>query len=124
MLRTGVALARKFGAQLHVLHIIHDPFNVNGWNLPVPSLDDEYKAMIAKAREKLDRIIRIEKAEGMLINEWVKDGDPVRSHLPQAVRLKEGVDLTPDAGPPGGASGTPFSSAIPTMPLFAGCRQA
>ena len=91
VLRTGVALARKFGAQLHVLHIIHDPFNVNGWNLPVPSLDDEYKAMIAKAREKLDRIIRIEKAEGMVINEWVKDGDPVEA-ISQAVE-KEGVDL-------------------------------
>jgi len=91
VLRTGVTLARKFGAQLHVLHIIHDPFNVNGWNLPVPSLDEEYKAMIAKAREKLDRIIPIEKAEGMLINEWVKDGDPVKA-ISQAVE-KEGVDL-------------------------------
>ncbi|BBO78899.1 universal stress protein [Desulfosarcina widdelii] len=91
VLRTGVALARKFGAQLHVLHIIHDPFNVNGWNLPVPSLDEEYKAMVAKAREELDRIIRLEKAEGMVINEWVKDGDPVEA-ISQAVE-KEGVDL-------------------------------
>ena len=54
VLRTGVALARKFEAKLHVLHIIHDPFNVNGWNLPVPSLDEEYKAMVAQAREELD----------------------------------------------------------------------
>jgi len=91
VLRTGVALARKFEAKLHVLHIIHDPFNVNGWNLPVPSLDEEYKAMVAKARKELDRIIRIEKAEGMVINEWVKDGDPVEA-ISQAVE-KEGVDL-------------------------------
>ena len=34
------------------------PFNVNGWNLPVPSLDEEYKAMVVQAREELDRIIR------------------------------------------------------------------
>jgi len=91
VLRTGVALARNFGAKLHVLHIIHDPFNVNGWNLPVPSLDEEYKAMVVQAREELDRIIRREKAEGMVINEWVKDGDPVEA-ISQAVE-KEGVDL-------------------------------
>ena len=91
VLRTGVALARKFDAKLHVLHIIHDPFNVNGWNLPVPSLDEEYKAMVAQAREELDRIIRREQAEGMVINEWVKDGDPVEA-ISQAVE-KEGVDL-------------------------------
>jgi len=91
VLRTGVALARNFGAKLHVLHIIHDPFNVNGWNLPVPSLDEEYKAMVAQAREELDRIIRREQAEGMVINEWVKDGDPVEA-ISQAVE-KEGVDL-------------------------------
>jgi nucleotide-binding universal stress UspA family protein len=91
VLRTGVALARNFGAKLHVLHIIHDPFSVNGWNLPVPSLDEEYKAMVAQAREELDRIIRREKAEGMVINEWVKDGDPVEA-ICQAVE-KESVDL-------------------------------
>jgi nucleotide-binding universal stress UspA family protein len=91
VLRTGVALARKFEAKLHVLHIIHDPFNVNGWNLPVPSLDEEYKAMVAQAREELDRIIRSEQAEGMVINEWVKDGDPVEA-ISQAVE-KEGIDL-------------------------------
>jgi len=77
VLRTGITLARKFNARLHVLHIIHDPFNVNGWNLPVPSLDEEYKAMVAKAKEELDRLIRTEKAEGMVVNEWIKDGNPV-----------------------------------------------
>jgi len=77
VLRTGITLARKFDARLHVLHIIHDPFNVNGWNLPVPSLDEEYKAMVAKAKEELDRLIRTEKAEGMVVNEWIKDGNPV-----------------------------------------------
>jgi nucleotide-binding universal stress UspA family protein len=77
VLRTGITLARKFDARLHVLHIIHDPFNVNGWNLPVPSLDEEYKAMVAKAKEELDRLIRTEKAEGMVVNERIKDGNPV-----------------------------------------------
>jgi YesN/AraC family two-component response regulator len=91
VLRTGIALARKFDARLHVLHIIHDPFNVNGWNLPVPSLDKEYKAMVARARTELDKMIHKEKAEGMVINEWVKDGDPVKA-IAQAVE-SENVDL-------------------------------
>jgi nucleotide-binding universal stress UspA family protein len=91
VLRTGIALARKFDAKLHVLHIIHDPFSLNGWNLPVPSLDEEYKAMVARARTELDRMIRMEKAEGMVINEWVKDGDPVAA-IEQVVE-SENVDL-------------------------------
>ena len=91
VLRTGISLARKFNARLHVLHIIHDPFSVNGWNLPVPSLDEEYKAMVAKARIELDRLVRAEKAEGLVVNEWVKDGNPVDA-IQQAVE-SQNVDL-------------------------------
>ena len=91
VLRIGIALARKFDAHLHVLHIIHDPFSLNGWNLPVPSLDEEYQAMVSRARKELDRMIQIEKAEGMVINEWVKDGNPVDA-IAQAVE-NENIDL-------------------------------
>lgn len=91
VLKTGIALARKFDARLHVLHIIHDPFNLNGWSLPVPSLEKEYKTMVAKAREELDRLVRIEKAEGLVVNEWVKDGNPVDAI--QQVAEEQNVDL-------------------------------
>jgi nucleotide-binding universal stress UspA family protein len=91
VLRTGIALARKFDARLNVLHIIHDPFSVNGWNLPVPSLDDEYRSMVAKARAELDRLVQAEKAEGLVISEWVKDGNPVDA-IQEAVE-SENVDL-------------------------------
>jgi nucleotide-binding universal stress UspA family protein len=91
VLRTGIALARKFDARLNVLHIIHDPFSLNGWNLPVPSLDDEYKSMVAKARVELDRLVQAEKAEGLVINEWVRDGNPVDA-IQEAVE-SEHVDL-------------------------------
>jgi nucleotide-binding universal stress UspA family protein len=33
--------------------------------------------MVAKAKEELDRLIRTEKAEGMVVNERIKDGNPV-----------------------------------------------
>jgi nucleotide-binding universal stress UspA family protein len=91
VLRTGITLARKFGARLHVLHIIHDPFSVNGWNLPVPSLDKEYQGMVTKARAELDRLVQAEKAEGVVINEWVRDGSPVEA-IQKAVE-DENIDL-------------------------------
>lgn len=91
VLRTGIALARKFDARLNVLHIIHDPFSLNGWNLPIPSLADEYQSMVAKARTELDRLVKAEKAEGLVINEWVKDGNPVDA-IQEAVE-SEKIDL-------------------------------
>jgi len=91
VLRTGIALARQFDARLHVLHIIHDPFSLNGWNLPIPSLADEYQSMVAKARTELDRLVKAEKAEGLVINEWVKDGNPVDA-IQEAVE-SEKIDL-------------------------------
>lgn len=77
VLKAGISMARKYGARLHVLHIIHDPFNLDGWNLPLPSFENEYKKMVATAREELDRLVATEKAEGLVIDEWIKNGDPV-----------------------------------------------
>ena len=91
VLRTGIALARKFDARLNVLHIIHDPFSLNGWNLPVPSLEDEYQSMVAKARTELERLVKAEKTEGLMINEWIKDGNPVDA-IQEAVE-SEKIDL-------------------------------
>jgi nucleotide-binding universal stress UspA family protein len=91
VLRTGIALARKFDARLNVLHVIHDPFSVNGWNLPVPSLDKEYQAMVAKARTELERLVQTEKAEGLVLNEWVRDGSPAEA-IQQTVE-SENIDL-------------------------------
>ena len=53
VLRKGISLARKYGANLHILHIIHDPFSINGWNLPIPSLDEEYKKEESYPEQKL-----------------------------------------------------------------------
>ena len=74
--RTGIALARKFGSKLTILHVIHDPFNMDGWNLPAPTFQDEYDKMVKNARKDLDRMIKSEKAEGMNIVEWIREGEP------------------------------------------------
>ena len=33
----GVSLSQKYGAEVTVLHVVHDPIIFWGWNLPIPS---------------------------------------------------------------------------------------
>jgi nucleotide-binding universal stress UspA family protein len=72
----GISLAKKYNSKLYVLHVIHDPFGVDGWNLPIPSLKQEYEKLVEKAREGIDRIIKSERADGLEITEWIRDGKP------------------------------------------------
>lgn len=44
----GAALAQKCGAQLTVIHVIHDPFGIEGWNLPMPNLEKDYQNLLKK----------------------------------------------------------------------------
>lgn len=90
-LHYGITLAKQFNSKLYVLHVIHDPFNVDGWNLPVPSLKQEYKNYVNKAREDIDRMIKSEKADGLEIIEWIRDGRPIDEVL-EAVK-EEKIDL-------------------------------
>jgi universal stress protein A len=76
----GVSLAQQYGAELFILHVIHDPFSLEGWNLPIPymrSLQEEYQKAQQDAKKELDAIIASEKSRGMRIKEFVKEGDPV-----------------------------------------------
>jgi nucleotide-binding universal stress UspA family protein len=91
VLQVGISLARKYGAALHLLHIIHDPFSLNGWNLPAPSFEDEYRKMAADARKELDAMVQAEKVEGLTVTERVENGDPTEEI--QKVAESENVDL-------------------------------
>ena len=58
--RYGILLAKKHGAELSVLHAIHNPFGLEGWNVPLPShtvLAEEYERMQQEARRDLDKMI-------------------------------------------------------------------
>ena len=75
----GVSLARAYQAKLYVMNIIHNPFGLKGWNLPVaslPSLEKEFDKMLNNAKADLDRIITHEKINGLAIEELVIEGDP------------------------------------------------
>jgi universal stress protein A len=76
----GVSLAQQYGAELFVLHVMHDPFSLEGWNLPIPymrSLQEEYQKARQDTKKELDNIIASEKNRGMPIKEFIKEGKPV-----------------------------------------------
>ncbi|HEX8960735.1 MAG TPA: universal stress protein, partial [Geobacteraceae bacterium] len=68
----GISLARKYGAELSIIHVVHNPFGLEGWNLPTVALDKEYENIIKEAKEDLDRIIKAEKAKGLPIKELIR----------------------------------------------------
>lgn len=72
----GISLAKQYNAKLYVMHVIHDPFSVDGWNLPIPSLRKEYEKLVTKAREEIDHILKSERADGLAIEEWIREGKP------------------------------------------------
>jgi nucleotide-binding universal stress UspA family protein len=72
----GVSLAKKYGAALSVIHVIHDPFGVEGWNLPLPNLEKDYQDLLKKTRQQLDGIIEKENRGGMHIEVLMPEGDP------------------------------------------------
>jgi universal stress protein A len=76
----GVSLAKKYGAELFVLHVIHDPFSMEGWSLPIPylrALKEEQQKMREDIKKELDKIIAAEKTRGMNIKEFIREGAPV-----------------------------------------------
>ncbi len=74
----GVSLAHKYGTELYVLHVEHNPFGYEGFNLPMISLDESYKRIIKEAEGDLEKVIAKEKTKGLTIHSLVKEGDPTK----------------------------------------------
>jgi len=72
----GISLARKYGAELYVIHVVHNPFSIEGWNLPVPSLEKEYKKLVLDTRKELAAVINSEREKGVKVKQAVKEGEP------------------------------------------------
>ena len=86
----GISLSKKYGAKLSVLHTI-DTFWLRGWNVPMISVEEEYKKGLKRTKEELDNIITMEKKKGMVIKELMKEGDPTEEIL--KVIKEENIDL-------------------------------
>jgi universal stress protein A len=87
----GAELAKKYNAELYVIHIIHNPFGYEGFNLPMISLDEAYKSVIQEARDDLDRIIAEEKTKGLQIRVLINEGDPEKEIM--KVISEKNIDL-------------------------------
>jgi len=77
----GASLAQQYGAHLTVIHVIHDPFGIEGWNLPLPNLAKDYQNLLTTTRKQLDEIIKQEQARGVAIDVMLKEGDPTKEIL-------------------------------------------
>jgi len=89
--RQGISMAKKYGAELYVIHVIHNPFGYEGWNLPMVSLKEEYNRIQEKAKADLDAIIASEKSGDLIVKELVRPGDPAKEVL--KVLKEENIDL-------------------------------
>lgn len=87
----GVSLAKKSGATLSVIHVIHDPFSLSGWNLPLPGLGKDYQMLLKKKRAEIDEIISTEIRSGMHIDVLMPEGDPTEEIL--KVVKEKNIDL-------------------------------
>lgn len=77
VVKAAAAQARKFGAKLYVMHVIHDPFGVAGWNLPLPSLSADYLRLMERTKKELDAIVTEIKSTEMEVAEVMREGRPV-----------------------------------------------
>ncbi len=87
----GVSLARRYEAELYIIHIIHNPFGYEGFNLPMISMDEEYKNIIKETEDDLDGIIAKEKARGLNIQKLIKKGVPTKEIM--KVIKEKNIDL-------------------------------
>lgn len=77
----GISLARSYKAELYFIHIIHNPFGLEGWNLPMFSLEKDYYRLIEETKKDLDRIVATEQKNGLKIRGLIKEGPPTEEIL-------------------------------------------
>ncbi len=87
----SIAMARNNKAELIFIHIIHNPFGLEGWNLPMMSLDDDYYNLLSETREDLDRIVEREARNGLKVRGVIREGRPTEEIL-KTIK-EENIDL-------------------------------
>lgn len=90
-IQRGVSLARCYGAELYIIHCIHNPFGLKGWSLGTISLAKQYEELVEETRRALAEIVASERSRGMTIREIVRAGEPTEEIL-NTVRDEE-IDL-------------------------------
>ena len=85
----GISLSRKYGASLFVMHVVHNPFGLEGWNLP--PFERDFGILLKKSRQDIDSAINAERARGLAIEEIIREGEPTETIL--EVIKEEHIDL-------------------------------
>lgn len=88
-LHYGISLAKRYDATLSVIHVVHNPFGLDGWKLP--PIEYDYSTLMEKSKEDIGAAIRAERAQGMAIKEVIREGDPIRTVID--VIKKDNIDL-------------------------------
>jgi nucleotide-binding universal stress UspA family protein len=86
----GISLSGKYKAELSVIHVI-DTTWLQGWNVPMMSMEQEHKKEKERQKEELHEIISAEKKKGMMIKEFVREGIP--SEIVLKLIEEEDIDL-------------------------------
>jgi universal stress protein A len=90
----GVSLAKQYGAKLYIFHSEYDPFDLEGWGLPIPSLKalrENYLGALETDRLVLNKLIEQEKTPEMEVTVSVTD-KPIVKEVPRMVQ-EEKIDL-------------------------------
>ncbi len=88
----GISLSKRYGASLYIIHVVHNPFGLEGWNLPpLPAFVTDYSILLKKSKDDIDAAINAERAEGMGIKELIREGEPTEVIL--SVVKEENIDL-------------------------------
>ena len=85
----GILVAKQFRAKLFVMHVVHNPFGFEGWNLP--PFPRDFGMLLEKSKEAIDAAINAERVTGMEIAEIVRNGEP--TFLIHEVVKEERIDL-------------------------------
>ena len=87
----GVSLARKYEAELYVIHSIYNPFGPKEWGFNTRALVEEYEKSIIDTKRKLAGLVNAEKTKGMTVKEIVTEGEPTAEILKTIEQ--ENIDL-------------------------------
>ena len=87
----AIVIAERFQASLYVLDVVYNPFSYSGWNLPMPSLENEYQRNLKQVRDRLQAMVAEERGKGFKIETIVREGEP--SEQIMKVIEEEKIDL-------------------------------
>lgn len=89
-IKFGISLSQKYKTVLSVVHVI-DTKLLQGWSIPMMSIEQEHKRDMEKRRVELHRILIAEQKKGLNIKEFIREGNP--SDVILQLIKEENIDL-------------------------------